>query len=129
MSDSPNTKKTRPLSPHLSIYKPQISSVLSIGHRITGACMYFSFLIMSWWLILWIFSGFDYFYINIASTNIAKLLMVLTSYAFFYHLCTGVRHLFWDAGCGFTIKQIDISGIIAVMMSIFFTILFWFIVI
>lgn len=128
MSELSSNNKKRPLSPHLSIYKPQISSVLSIGHRLTGACMYLSFLIISWWFIFWVFSKFDPFYIELANTGIAKLLIVLTSYAFFYHLCTGIRHLFWDTGRGLEIKCVDKSGMVALGMSVIFTAIFWFMV-
>lgn len=118
-------KEARPISPHLTIYKPQISSMLSIGHRTTGTCMYFAFLIISWWFIGWVFSKFDPIYLEYAKTPIAKLLLVLTSYAFFYHFCTGIRHLFWDMGMGFKIKQVNSTGWLAVIMSVVLTTIFW----
>lgn len=115
----------RPLSPHLSIYKPQISSVLSIGHRLSGIGLFFMIVALSWWFSLWVFSKFDASYLNIFHHGIVKFLLVLTSYAFFYHLCTGVRHLIWDTGRGFSICAVKYSGIIAVITSIILTIIFW----
>ena len=122
-------RASRPIAPHITIYKPQISSVLSIGHRTTGVCMYFAFLIISWWFIGLVFSKFDPFYLELANSIPAKTLLVLTSYALFYHMSTGVRHLFWDMGCGFKIKHVDISGWIAVISSFLFTAIFWYLII
>lgn len=118
-------KANRPLSPHLSIYKPQISSVLSIGHRMTGASLYIAFVIISWWFSLWVFSKFDPYYLELANCNIAKLFFVLTSYAIFYHTCTGIRHLIWDTGRMFSINNINKSGWMAVFMSFILTAIFW----
>lgn len=118
-------KINRPLSPHLSIYKPQISSVLSIGHRTTGACLYVAFVLISWWFAFWVFSKFDPYYLELASCNISIAILVLTSYAVFYHLCTGIRHLIWDTGRMFSINAINRSGWIAVVMSFILTAVFW----
>jgi succinate dehydrogenase / fumarate reductase, cytochrome b subunit len=118
-------EKTRPISPHLSIYKPQISSVLSVGHRLSGIGLFIMMSALSWWFVLWVISKFDHMYLEIFDNNIVKMLLILTSYAFFYHLCTGVRHLIWDTGRGFSICAIDYSGIAAVICSVILTILFW----
>ena len=75
--------KARPTSPHLSIYKPQISSVLSVGHRLSGVGLFFMISAVSWWFILWVFSRFDSSYLEIFSNGFVKFLLVLTSYAFF----------------------------------------------
>ena len=118
-------RKSRPTSPHLSIYRLQISSVLSIGHRLTGAGLFFSLSIMAWWFIFFVFSQFNPCYFRLVDTVLAKIIILLTSYAFFYHLCTGIRHLFWDTGIGFSIKAINITGWIAVFSSFVLTLLFW----
>lgn len=127
-NDSLTLKNRRPMSPHLSIYKPQISSVLSIGHRISGFGLFVMLLLFGWIFTLWVFSGFDDIYKEIFNYNIVKLLLLLTSYGYFYHLCTGIRHLFWDFGIGFSLKTIDISGYSAVIVSIIFTIIFWYMI-
>ena len=117
--------KARPISPHLTIYKPQISSVLSIGHRLSGVGLFFMFSALGWWFILWVFSKFDPVYLKIFDSFFVKFLLILTSYAFFYHLCTGIRHLIWDTGRGFSIKTINYSGWVAVIVSILLTLIFW----
>lgn len=121
--------KNRPLSPHISIYKPQISSVLSIFHRLTGIALFFALSIMAWWLILWIFSGFADCYLVLAECCIVKFAIIGLSFTGFYHLCTGIRHLVWDTGRCFSIRAINITGWIAVICSIFMTIIFWLFVI
>ena len=117
--------QARPISPHLSIYKPQISSVLSIGHRLSGIGLFFMLSTLGWWFILWVFSKFDPVYLKVFDSFFVNFLLILTSYGFFYHLCTGIRHLIWDTGCGFSIKAINYSGWVAVIASILLTIIFW----
>ena len=117
--------QARPISPHLSIYKPQISSVLSIGHRLSGIGLFFMLSALGWWFILWVFSKFDPVYLKVFDSFFVKFLLILTSYGFFYHLCAGIRHLTWDTGCGFSIKAINYSGWVAVIASILLTIIFW----
>lgn len=80
---------------------------------------------ISWWFILWVFNRFDPAYLEIFSNGFVKLLLVLTSYGFFYHLCTGIRHLIWDAGRGFSIAAINYSGWAAVVTSVVLTLIFW----
>ncbi len=126
-SDGLNNKlaKKRPLSPHLTIYKPQISSVLSIGHRLSGIGLFITLSALIWWFILWVFNNFDPDYLDIFESKIIIGILVLVSYAFFYHLCTGGRHLFWDIGKGFSICSVTVTGWIAVIMSILLTTGFW----
>ncbi len=115
----------RPTSPHLSIYKKQISSVLSIFHRLTGVGLFFGLAIAMWWFILLVFSRFDPYYLQIAKCGLVKLALFAISFAGFYHFCTGIRHLVWDTGNWFSIRAINLSGWIAVICSILFTIIFW----
>jgi succinate dehydrogenase / fumarate reductase, cytochrome b subunit len=117
--------KARPISPHLSIYKPQISSVLSIGHRLSGVGLFFMISALGWWFILWVFSKFDPIYLKIFDSSFVSFLLIVTSYGFFYHLCTGIRHLIWDTGWGFSIRAINYSGWLAVIASILLTLIFW----
>ncbi|HJD57793.1 MAG TPA: succinate dehydrogenase, cytochrome b556 subunit [Rickettsia endosymbiont of Ceroptres masudai] len=112
----------RPTSPHLSIYKPQISSTLSILHRMTGVALFFAVSILAWWLIL---SKYDNNYLQLANCCIIKICLVAVSYAWFYHLCNGIRHLFWDIGYGFSIKAVNITGWCVVVCSILLTVFLW----
>ena len=116
---------SRPISPHLTIYKKQISSVLSIFHRLTGAGLFFGFAIVMWWFSLLIFSRFDSFYIELGGGCLVRGCLVLISFSGFYHFCTGIRHLVWDTGRWFSIKAVNVSGWIAVICSIIFTAVFW----
>ena len=68
--DTENIKKARPTSPHLSIYKPQISSVLSIGHRLSGIGLFVALAAFCWWFILWVFSKFESCYLDMLDNNI-----------------------------------------------------------
>jgi len=121
--------KKRPISPHLSIYKPQISSVLSILHRTTGAFLFFSVIALSWVLILIImqgagvapFAGTTAFLDATLDTTLFKLFLLSVAFCLYYHLLNGIRHLFWDAGYGFEIKSMEISGIFVVALSLFCT--------
>jgi len=124
MSRDKNNRQ-RPLSPHLSIYKPQISSVLSIGHRLSGVGLFFALAAFCWWFTLWVFSKFEPCYLEIFDNIIVKIILIIASYGFFYHFSTGVRHLVWDTGRWFSIPAINASGIGAVILSIVLTAVFW----
>ncbi len=115
---SDNIRKSRPLSPHLSIYKPQISSVLSVGHRLSGIGLFFSLAIFCWWFIVWGFSKFDPCYLSMLDNRWVQVLLIFASYGFFYHLCTGIRHLVWDTGRNFSVSAINYSGWLALVASI-----------
>ena len=123
--DKENTKKLRPISPHLSIYKLQISSALSIGHRLSGVGLFIALAAFCWWFILWVFSKFEPCYLDMLDNNIVKTFLILVSYGFLYHSCTGLRHLVWDTGRGFSICSIDYSGYAAVIGSFVLTAIFW----
>ncbi len=106
---------SRPLSPHVRIYRWQISNTLSILHRLSGVVLAVSFLLLS----LWFVSAAD----GVASYEpVCALLcgplgiLVLLGFAaaFFFHLLNGIRHLFWDAGLGFERQQSRISGWVVV---------------
>lgn len=115
----------RPTSPHLSIYRKQISSVLSIFHRLTGIALFFAISLISWWFILWVFNKFDPVFMYFTKFWLFKLALFAISFAGFFHLCTGIRHLAWDIGWGFSIKAIDITGWSAVIAASILTLIFW----
>ena len=112
----------RPTSPHLTIYKPQISSTLSILHRMTGVALFFAISMLVWWLI---FDKFDNNYLQLAGCYIIKICLIAISFAWFYHLCNGIRYLFWSMGYGFSIKAINLSGWAVVVCSVVLTLLLW----
>jgi succinate dehydrogenase / fumarate reductase cytochrome b subunit len=116
----------RPLSPHLQVYKPQITSVLSILHRITGVALAAGTLLLVWWLIA-ASVGPGYFNIvqSVIGSWIGRLLLFGWSFALFYHLCNGIRHLFWDMGRGYELPTVAVSGWVVVIMSLALTGIAW----
>src|SRR5271154_5369551 len=101
----------RPPSPHLSIYRPQISSVLSITHRLTGLALFAGTALLVLWL--WSAAYAPAFYGTLhhaLASVIGRVCLLGWLLAFYYHLSNGIRHLFWDAGMGFSLPQVDRSG-------------------
>lgn len=108
----------RPLSPHLTIYKPQNTSVLSIFHRLTGIGLLFPSAIMVVWVLAITIGPSTFELISvILHSLIGKVFLVISLWALVYHTLTGVRHLVWDMGYGLTIKWVNISGWIIVVGS------------
>lgn len=109
----------RPLSPHLSVYRPQITSVLSILHRGTGIVLSLSVLLLVLWLAA-LSSGPEAFARAEALTGniLVQIVMLGGVFSFFYHLCNGIRHLGWDMGKGLTIEQTYRSGWFVVIASL-----------
>jgi succinate dehydrogenase / fumarate reductase cytochrome b subunit len=116
----------RPLSPHLQVYKPQITSVLSILHRATGVALAVGTLMLVWWLIA-AASGAEAFGIvqGFWGSWIGRLLLLGWSFALFYHLCNGIRHLFWDAGKGFELATVTRSGMAVIASAVILTVIAW----
>jgi succinate dehydrogenase / fumarate reductase cytochrome b subunit len=117
--------KYKPLSPHLQIYRPQITSVLSILHRATGAFLSLGFIIF----VLWLFFLLDNAYPKsqiaaLYSGSFTKLVFVAWCFSFFYHLGNGIRHLAWDAGFGFEKNQIKNTGFAVVAFALISTLIF-----
>lgn len=124
----------RPLSPHLSIYKIQLTSGLSILHRITGAYLYFGLILFAW--SIFALSYFPYILENIGfcinncqlTGILFKLMITGWVFSLFYHMLNGIRHLFWDIGKGFEIKTAYITGKIVIVLAIALTLFCWFLV-
>lgn len=116
----------RPLSPHLQIYKPQITSVLSILNRATGVAITFGLFALTWWLLAAAAGPVAYAQFRaVAASPVGVFFLMGWSYAVFYHLCAGIRHLFWDAGRYFTVPEVYRTGYIMLAMSVFLTVAFW----
>jgi succinate dehydrogenase / fumarate reductase cytochrome b subunit len=121
-----NRPVRRPLSPHLQVYRPQLTSVMSILHRATGIALSVGAL----YLVIWVVfaSASPRTYAMFQSFNVSIVgRIVLGGWLFsaFYHLCNGIRHLFWDAGYGFELKDAYRSGWIVVAVSLAATIVAW----
>jgi len=111
-------KAERPLSPHLQVYRPQITSVLSILHRGTGVALSLGLVVLVYWLVSLAGSSADYAQArSLLASSPLKLAYTAWAFCFFYHLANGVRHLAWDLGYGFERSQIAASGWIVVAFS------------
>ena len=116
----------RPLSPHLQIYKPQITMVTSITHRITGVALGVGTLLLAWWLIAAATGPEAYATVSaFLASWFGRLVMFGFTWAIFYHLCNGIRHLFWDAGMGFELPTMRKTGMAAIIASVVLTLLTW----
>jgi succinate dehydrogenase / fumarate reductase cytochrome b subunit len=116
----------RPLSPHLSVYRWPITMVLSILHRMTGVAMAFGLILFALWLSRLAAGPEPYGAFVAAMTTIpGRLLLMAWSFAFFFHLGNGVRHLFWDAGYGFEKSQANASAWVVVAAAVVVTAVFW----
>ena len=121
--------RQRPLSPHLQIYKPQITSVLSILHRGTGIILSIGSIILVLWIVALTLGESTYLmYSNIINNWFGKLIIFGFTFALFYHLSNGIRHLFWDAGYGYDLKHAYISGVFVIISSLLLTSITWLIV-
>ena len=118
--------QNRPLSPHLQVYRPQLTSILSITHRATGIVLSLGTIVLAVWLVA-LASGRETFHAvsGVIGSLPGKLLLFLFTLALFYHLCNGIRHLFWDAGYGFELEQVYTSGKAVVGASVLLTIITW----
>jgi succinate dehydrogenase / fumarate reductase cytochrome b subunit len=119
----------RPLSPHLQVYKPQITSVLSILHRITGVALAVGSLLMVWWLVAAATSPEAFYSVRDFTVSwFGRLLMFGWTVALLFHLCNGVRHLAWDAGYGFEQGQYKATGLAVLAATAVGTVLVWLVV-
>jgi succinate dehydrogenase / fumarate reductase cytochrome b subunit len=116
----------RPLSPHLQIYRPQITSVLSIVHRMTGVGLALGAVLVVWWLLA-AATGAEYFatVAGLLTSWIGLLVLLGSSWALAYHFLNGIRHLVWDMGYGYELETVERSGISVVIGSAVLTALLW----
>jgi succinate dehydrogenase / fumarate reductase cytochrome b subunit len=119
-------KRERPLSPHLQIYRPQLTSVLSITHRTTGIALAAGTLVLVYWLLA-VATGAEAYASAQALLGswIGRIVLLGFSFSLFFHLCNGIRHLFWDAGFGFELKTTYASGYTVIIVSVAMTVIAW----
>ncbi|WP_353573069.1 succinate dehydrogenase, cytochrome b556 subunit [Candidatus Albibeggiatoa sp. nov. BB20] len=116
----------RPLSPHLGIYKPQLTSFMSILHRATGVFLAVGLLPLTYWLYSISLGPEAYEQVqSIVGSPIGLICLFGWSFALFYHLCNGIRHLLWDAGFGFDIKTAYTTGYIVWVAAFVLTASAW----
>jgi succinate dehydrogenase / fumarate reductase cytochrome b subunit len=121
--------KEKPTSPHLQIYRWSLSSITSITHRLTGVILYFSVILISWYITYYAYQ------INIMNPSescdcpfkkifdiIFYLASIFVVFALYYHFCNGIRHLFWDIGKGFDKEAATRSAVLVIVISLLLTI-------
>lgn len=116
----------RPLSPHLQIYRLQLTSVLSITHRMTGMTLSIGLIAFVFWLGCIAMGPETYtFGQRVFSNVLFKFCLFGWTFSFYYHLGNGLRHLFWDAGYGFELKTTYRSGWAVILFALSLTLLTW----
>ena len=121
MNDSKN-----PLSPHLQIYRWQISSLLSITHRISGVINLIALILIFFWFLGLSFGESNYeLFLLIINSFFGKFILIGFTWSMTFHILSGIRHFAWDLGYGYEIKTANISGIIVIIFSLALTIIFW----
>src|SRR5579872_3214848 len=127
MSNEPEnlmSMREPPLSPHIQIYRPQLTSVLSILNRLTGIVL----AIAAVGLVAWLWTVAGGHTMGLAAclhSWLGQAVLFLTTFCFFLHLCGGVRHLVWDSVRGLELRTIYASGWIVVIASIALTLAAW----
>lgn len=125
--DTQTLHANRPLSPHLSIYKLQLTSGLSILHRMTGAYLYCGLMLLAWAIFTFVYFPNVIEEINIYLNEcitlfvLFRLMLLAWVFSIFYHLLNGIRHLFWDIGKGFDLKTTYFTGRIVIFLAIILT--------
>ncbi|MFK8252707.1 succinate dehydrogenase, cytochrome b556 subunit [Ancylobacter terrae] len=129
MSDMPGAAN-RPLSPHLQIYRPMLTMMMSIVHRITGVALYVGTLLLAWWLVAAATSPAAFATANaVLGSLIGKVVLFGYSWALIHHMLGGVRHFIWDTGNGFGPEARELFAKATIGGSIVLTILLWIVVV
>ena len=116
----------KPLSPHIQIYSWNISSLISISHRITGVINIVVLTMICFWIASLLLGSSIYVIIqNILNSFFGKLLVIGITWSFSFQILSEIRHLFWDLGYGFELKTSRISGVIVIFGSFIITILIY----
>jgi len=116
----------RPLSPHLTIYHPALTMMMSIAHRITGAALYVGAVLVAWWLVAAASGPNGYAAVQwFMGTIIGRIILFGYTWALIHHMLGGIRHLIWDTGHGFAAHERNWLAGATVIGSIGLTILLW----
>lgn len=116
----------RPLSPHLQVYRLPLTAVLSISHRFTGAFLSLGTLLLIAVLVAAASGSHAYSTIHALVTSwLGQLLLFLWTYALYFHLCNGIRHLIWDIGFGFDLDVAEKTAWSVVVVSTVLTVMTW----
>ena len=124
--DSSGRLVRRPMSPHLQVYRPQLTSILSIMNRVTGMALSAGTLLLVWWLVAaasgpQAFDRVQWF----VGSPIGLFVLFGWTAALFYHFFAGIRHLAWDAGYGYELDKVHMSGWATIIATVVCTVLVW----
>jgi succinate dehydrogenase / fumarate reductase cytochrome b subunit len=125
-STTAGARRARPISPHLQIYRPMLTMMMSIVHRITGAALYFGFLLLAWWLIAAAsgpnaYANFEWF----IGSFIGRVVLFGYTWALLHHMLGGIRHLIWDTLHGFEPAEREWLTLATIIGSVALTVLVW----
>jgi succinate dehydrogenase / fumarate reductase cytochrome b subunit len=116
----------RPLSPHLQVYRLPLAAWMSISHRITGVGLTIGTLLLAWWVGAAALGPDAYAQFQTCIGSLPGYVILFGfSVALFYHLCNGIRHLFWDVGMNFEIAQFKRGNVAVLVGTIALTVLTW----
>jgi succinate dehydrogenase / fumarate reductase, cytochrome b subunit len=124
--DNAKLTANRPLSPHLQIYRPMLTTMMSIAHRISGAANAIGFLLLAWWLVAIAagpeaYATAEHFFASIPG----RVLLFLFSWSLLHHMLGGIRHLIWDTGRALDKTSIEVMAWLTIISSTALTILIW----
>lgn len=116
----------RPLSPHLQIYKPMLTMMMSIVHRVTGVALYFGSLLLVWWLLAAAMGPESYaLFTSIAGSYLGLAVLFGFTWALLHHMLGGLRHFVWDLGHGFDLPQVEFLARASLAGSLVLTVALW----
>jgi succinate dehydrogenase / fumarate reductase, cytochrome b subunit len=116
----------RPLSPHLQVYKPMLSMMMSITHRITGVALFFGMILLVWWLFAASHSDAYFEFVQgFFGHWFGRLVMFGFTWALIHHMLGGIRHFIWDAGKGFDLETVEKLVKANLIGSVVLTVLVW----
>ena len=119
-------KKVKPLSPHLSIYRPQITSIMSISHRLSGIFQSFgNVMIFMFFILILVEEKYHNLAMFFFNSYLGIVFTFLYIFSLCYHACNGIRHLVWDLGYGFDIKNVYFSAYVTIFCTIIMSTLIW----
>ena len=126
-TSSPVPPHSRPLSPHLQVYRPQITSVLSIFHRLTGIALTLGTIPLVVWLGALAMGPQEFLTLSLWYSSPIGITMLLGwAFCLYFHLINGIRHLFWDIGWGYELETVYRSGWTVIVLTAGLTLLtFW----
>ena len=123
---SQNKSSSRPLSPHLQIYRPMLSTAMSIFHRITGVALSLGIILLVWWFTAASTSDDYYNFVNSLFAHwLGRLVLFGFTWALMHHILGGFRHFLWDTGRGFALNKVELLARANLIGSILLTVLVW----